>query len=167
MTYGIFDDNELELINASKLILSDGVQRLKDRNTLFSNNRSDRRAMLAARSLLTDKLLADYGSLRYEVAIVVFFDIQGRLITTEEFKQGKAAECEISTRLLVEYVIKHGAAAILLAHNHPSGDNTPSSQDLRMTRHLKEWLAHIDCQVIDHLVLNGEGASSIIGEWND
>jgi DNA repair protein RadC len=149
----------------TKLILSDGVRRLQERETLFANKRVQKRDCLQARNVLTDSLVAEYGSLRHEIAVVIFFDAQGRMITTETFKQGKTAECEINTRLLAEHVIKHGAAAVLFAHNHPSGDNTPSKQDLHMTANMGQWLSMIDCELLDHLVLSGEGASCIMGNW--
>lgn len=167
MTYGIFDDDELELINASRIVLADGVRRLQERNTLFAGKRSERRACLEARGVLTDKLIADYGNLRHEVLVVCFFDAAGRLITVESSEQGRTTECEINPRVLVEQIIRHGANAVLFAHNHPSGNNTPSNQDLKMTQKMGEWLQVLDCTLIDHLVLNGESATSITGEWHD
>jgi DNA repair protein RadC len=168
MTYGIFNDAELELIEAAKMVLSDGVQRLKGRENLFplrGMKRDERSACRDGRRLLTEKLIADYGSLRYEVAVAVMIDAQGRLIEIEQFPQGKASEVEMNARLLAGMVLKHGAAAVLLAHNHPSGDNTPSQQDEKVTTMLQSWLAVMDCKLLDHLVLNGEDASSITGEW--
>lgn len=168
MTYGIFDDSELELIELAKMVLSDGVQRLKGRENLFpvrGMKRQDRQECRNARQLLTDKLVADYGSLRHEVAIAVMIDAQGRLIDIEQFPQGKAAEVEMNARLLAGMILKHGASAILLAHNHPSGDNTPSKQDEQVTAMLKSWLAVMEVELLDHLVLNGEDASSILGGW--
>jgi DNA repair protein RadC len=62
-------------------------------------------------------------------------------------------------------VCKHDAAAVLLAHNHPSGDCTPSREDKRMTEAMTDWLEVMDVKVIDHLVLTVSDWSSIKGEW--
>lgn len=166
---GIFNESERELIEAARMILSDGVTRLKGRENLFPTNRTkkraDRKEAREAREALTDKLVADYGSLRHEVAVAVLIDAQGRLITIEQFPQGKATQCEVSPRILAGWLVEHGASAVLLAHNHPSGDNTPSEQDVKMTAMLGGWLQVMDVALIDHLVLCGEGATSILGDW--
>ena len=166
---GIFNDHEAELIVAAKLVLADGVRRLMERENLFPTNRAhkfaDRKEAREAREALTDKLVADYGSLRHEVAVAVLIDAQGRLIAIEEFPQGKAAHVEVSPRIMAEFVLRHGASAALLAHNHPSGDNTPSEADIKQTEFMGAWLDAMDVSLIDHLVLCGDGASSIVGAW--
>lgn len=55
---------------------------------------------------------------------------------------------------------EHGSAGIVLAHNHPSGDSTPSTSDCRVTRRLASAAEAIDCTVLDHLVFAGDGCAS-------
>jgi DNA repair protein RadC len=166
---GIFNDTERELIDAARIILADGVTRLKKRDALFPTNRNRGRAVRQecreAREALTDKLVADYGSLRHEIAVCVLIDAQGRLIDIREFPQGKANHCEISGRILAGFIVDTGACAVLLAHNHPSGDNSPSPEDEKVTTMYVSWLRVMDCELIDHLILSGNGASSIMGDW--
>jgi DNA repair protein RadC len=166
---GIFSKDEADLIAAARMILSDGVERLKGREGLFPTNRTrtraDRAECRSAREALTDKLVADYGSLRYEVAVAVLIDAQGRLIAIEQFPQGKANRVEVSARILAGFIMAHGASAVLLAHNHPSGDNTPSTADVKLTEMYSGWLKIMEVDLIDHLVLNGQEASSIVGCW--
>ena len=164
----IFSAFERELIDAARLILSDGVERLKTRQNLLPTNRHNRNGRnecREARDTLTASLIADYGTLRHEVAVAVLIDAQGRLIAIEQFPQGKATSVEIRRRILAEWVVHHGASAVLLAHNHPSGDNTPSRADERLTAELAPWLAAMECELVDHLVINSDGASSIMGGW--
>jgi DNA repair protein RadC len=165
----LFNDSERELIEAARMILRDGVQRLKGRQGLFPTNRARtreaRQECREARDALTAVLIADYGSLRHEVAIAVLIDAQGRLIEVEQFPQGKASRVELSPRILAGWIIQHGASAVLLAHNHPSGDNTPSQEDVILTERFGKWLAVMECELIEHLVLNGEDAAAIIGDW--
>jgi DNA repair protein RadC len=169
MSKELFADFERELIDAARMVLADGVRRLKDRENLFPTNRAksraDRAECRAAREAVTASLVADYGSLRHEIAVAVLIDAQGRLITIEEFPQGKATHVEMSPRILAGMVIDSGATTVLLAHNHPSGDNTPSEQDIKVTQSLGAWLAMMEVSLLDHLVLSGEGASAIMGEW--
>jgi len=166
---GIFNESERELIEAARMILADGTRRLKAREGLFPTNRTrskaDRKEAREAREALTDQLVADYGSLRHEVAVCVLIDAQGRLIDVRPFPQGKATHCEVSGRILAGMIIESGACAVLLAHNHPSGDNTPSPEDEKLTAMYASWLKVLECELIDHLVLCGDGASSIMGDW--
>lgn len=167
MDNSIFSPLEQELLDAARMVLSEGVTRLMGRQSLLParHGRQVRDECRAARDALTVHLCATYGHLRHEVAVVALIDAQGRLIAIEEFPRGKATHCEVSGRVLAEYIIKHGAALVLLAHNHPSGDNTPSQPDVALTRHLVEWLKPLECVLLDHLVLNSAEASAIIGEW--
>lgn len=164
----IFSADEVDLLNAARMVLSDGVQRLKGRENLLPTNRSkrvDRKECREAREALTDKLIADYGNLRYEVAVVILIDAQGRLIDIRPFPQGKATHCEISPRILAGFILECGASAVLLAHNHPSGEATPSQADVDFTMNIGPWLHAMDVDLLDHLVLNGAEASAIMGTW--
>lgn len=164
----IFNEHEQELIDAARIVLRDGVERLKSRENLLPtnrHNRAGRNECRTARDAITSLLIADYGMLRHEVAVAVLIDAQGRLITIEQFPQGKATSVEIRRRVLAEWIIRHGASALLLAHNHPSGDNTPSRDDIKLTEQLVPWLAAMECTLVDHLVLNSDDASSILGGW--
>jgi DNA repair protein RadC len=66
---------------------------------------------------------------------------------------------------MADMIIRSGAVAVILAHNHPSGDNTPSKQDEALTAELVEWLPPMECTLIDHLVVSVNGAASMLGEF--
>lgn len=165
----IFNDSERELIDATRFVLRDGVERLKSRSVLFpsTKGKAAREECREAREALTMHLIAEFGALRYETAAVALIDAQGRLIAVETFNEGERTHCEIKPRQLAEKIIRTGAAAVVLAHNHPSGDCTPSKQDVMMTADMLEWLKPLDCVLLDHLVLSSGDVSCIMGEWND
>lgn len=168
MSAELFNDFERELLDAAKLLLSDGLTRLSAREGLFpttrSKTRADRAACTKARGALVDYLVATYGPLRHEVASVALIDAQGRLIAVKEFPRGKATQCEVSAIVLAEYIVQSGAVSVVLVHNHPSGDNTPSPQDVALTNAYKSWLAFMGVHLLDHLVISMDGAASIIGD---
>jgi len=168
----LFNESERELIEAAQLVLQDGVRRLKDRENLFPTNRSkwrnvrqEAREAREAKEALTLSLITDYGSSTYERAVAVLIDAQGRLIAIEEFPRGKASSVSLSPRLLAGFVIDHGASAVLLAHNHPSGNCSPSKEDIAVTDFIGAWLGKMECALIDHLVLTAGDSCSILGEW--
>ncbi len=73
---------------------------------------------------------------------------------------GVATEASLPIRSIIADAARHGSAGILLAHNHPSGDPTPSEADCRATRRLASVAEALDCTVLDHLVFAGDDCTS-------
>lgn len=109
----------------------------------------------AAMEFLTYKL----GNLEHEAFAILFLDNQNRLIKYEELFIGTIDSASIYPREVVKACLKYNAAAIMLAHNHPSGISEPSSSDKRITQRLQDALALIDIRVVDHIVV-GESCTS-------
>lgn len=97
------------------------------------------------------------GQLGHEVFAVLFLDAQLRLITMETLFQGTLTSTTVHPREVVKRALALGAAAVVLAHNHPSGVAEPSRADELLTRQLSQALALVDVRVVDHLVV-GAGA---------
>jgi DNA repair protein RadC len=114
------------------------------------------RPMFSAPDDLKLFLRLKLGSLRHEVFAVLFLDAQLRLIEFQEMFQGTLTHTAVYPREVVKRALTLGAAAVVLAHNHPSGVAEPSRADETITQHLKSALGLIDVRVLDHLVV-GEG----------
>ena len=114
------------------------------------------RPMFSAPDDLKLFLRLKLGGLRHEVFAVLFLDAQLRLIEFQEMFQGTLTHTAIYPREVVKRALTLGAAAVVLAHNHPSGVAEPSRADETMTQHLKQALSLIDVRVLDHFVV-GEG----------
>lgn len=93
--------------------------------------------------------------------MALYLDSQFRLITCEEISRGTLTQASIYPREVIKAGLKHHAAALILAHNHPSGMAEPSQADLALTRHLKNALALVDIRLLDHLIVTGVGAISL------
>ncbi len=91
-----------------------------------------------------------------EVFLGLFLDRQLKLMATEELARGSLSEAMVYPREVVKAAIKLGAAAVIFAHNHPSGMSEPSLQDRAITERLKAALATVEVRVLDHFVV-GEG----------
>lgn len=91
-----------------------------------------------------------------EVFACLWLDNRNRVISMEELFQGTIDGASVYPREVVRCALAHNAAAVILAHNHPSGVAEPSQADVRLTRRLREALALIDVPVLDHLVI-GDG----------
>ena len=91
-----------------------------------------------------------------EVFAVMFLTNRHRMIEYKELFHGTIDGASVHPREVVRAAINCNAAAAVLAHNHPSGDSTPSQADFKITNRLKEALALIDVRVLDHIIV-GEG----------
>ncbi|WP_241638333.1 RadC family protein [Vibrio parahaemolyticus] len=125
--------------------------------------------ILAARTLRGDQYCNPEATKTYlscklkhherEVFAVMFLDNQHRLIAFEELFFGTIDSASIYPREVLKAALKVNAAALIFAHNHPSGDATPSQADKQITQRLKEALALVDIRVLDHIVV-GDSAIS-------
>jgi DNA repair protein RadC len=98
--------------------------------------------------------------LRHEVFCCVYLDNRNRVIAFEELFRGTIDGASVHPREVVKEALAHNAAAVILAHNHPSGIAEPSQADELITRRLKEALALVDIRVLDHLVVGDDSCES-------
>jgi DNA repair protein RadC len=91
--------------------------------------------------------------LGHECFYVVFLDAQNRVIAAEQLFRGTLTQTSVYPREVVKHALAHNAAAVILAHNHPSGVAEPSIQDQALTRTLAEALALVDVKVLDHFIV--------------
>jgi DNA repair protein RadC len=103
------------------------------------------------------------GGREHEVFAVLFLDAQSRLLRLEEMFRGTLTQTSVYPREVVKRALELGAAAVILAHNHPSGAAEPSRADEFLTQTLKSALALVDVRVLDHLVV-GQGQAVSFAE---
>ncbi|OFZ97526.1 MAG: hypothetical protein A3H35_02845 [Betaproteobacteria bacterium RIFCSPLOWO2_02_FULL_62_17] len=90
-----------------------------------------------------------------EVFVALMLDAQHRVTATEELFHGTLTQTSVYPREVVKCALRHNAAALIFAHNHPSGIAEPSHADELLTRSLKSALALVDVQVLDHFIVAG------------
>jgi DNA repair protein RadC len=96
-----------------------------------------------------------------EVFAAIFLDNQHRVLAFEELFYGTINASSVHPRVLVQRCIAHNAAAVIVAHNHPSGIAEPSLSDIDITRTLKTALGLIDVRLLDHLVVASHQVTSL------
>ncbi|MCW9024627.1 MAG: DNA repair protein RadC [Gammaproteobacteria bacterium] len=104
--------------------------------------------------------LRDYP---YEVFACLFLDNRHRVIHFAELFRGTINGASVHPREVVKQALEHNAAALILAHNHPSGVAEPSEADRQLTRRLKEALELVEIRVLDHIVI-GDGETVAFSE---
>jgi DNA repair protein RadC len=98
---------------------------------------------------------------KHEVFAVLFLDVQNRLLAMEELFRGTLTQTSVYPREVVLRALHHHAAAVVLAHNHPSGTAQPSRADEALTQTLKAALALVDVRVLDHVIVGAGVALSM------
>jgi DNA repair protein RadC len=108
-----------------------------------------------------DFLCVKLGALEHEVFTLLLLDNRHRLIECLELFRGTIDGASVFPREVVKEALRHNAAAVILAHAHPSGISEPSQADELITRRLKEALALVDIRVLDHLIVAGADVLSM------
>lgn len=101
------------------------------------------------------------GQQPVEVFYVVFLSAQNRVLAVEELSRGSLTETRVYPREVVRRALFHHAAAVIVAHNHPSGVAEPSAADQAVTVRLKQALQLVDICLLDHIVVTGAHAESL------
>jgi DNA repair protein RadC len=119
-----------------------------------------RATLLNAPDKVRDYLRLTLAQRPHEVFLVLYLDAQNRLIAADELFRGTLTQTSVYPREVVKQALRHNAAAVIFAHNHPSGIAEPSRADELLTASLKQALALVDVRVLDHLIVAGNSAVS-------
>jgi len=117
--------------------------------------------LLSSWDALLDWLRADMGPAEVERVRVLYLNSRNMLIRDELVSEGSIDQSAIYVREVVQRALELGAAALILVHNHPSGNPEPSRQDIAITRDITEAAARLGIAVHDHIIIGGAGHRSL------
>ena len=123
--------------------------------------RIEERPILSSWDALGDYLHAAMAHRRTEEVRILFLNAKNMLIANESMWEGSVDEASVHVREVIARAIALGATAIIIVHNHPSGDPSPSQQDIRLTRDLVEAGRHLKIVVHDHVIVGAQGRTSM------
>jgi len=145
--------------------LSDGVigaLKIAEATALrLLETRIEERPILSSWDALGDYLQAAMAHSPIEEVRVLFLNAKNMLLANEAMWRGSVDEASVHVREVISRAIQLGATAIIIVHNHPSGDPSPSSQDIRLTKDLIEAGRHMRITVHDHVIVGSQGRSSM------
>ena len=124
-------------------------------------SRIEGQPVLSSWDALGDYLHAQMAHRRTEEVRILFLNAKNMLIANEALWQGSVDEASVHVREVIARAIALGATALIIVHNHPSGDPTPSQQDIRLTRDLVEAGRHMKVTVHDHVIVGAQGRTSM------
>jgi len=122
------------------------------------------RALFDSPQAVRDWLRLRLGHLPHETFCVMLLDARHRLIVAVDLFRGTLTQTSVYPREVVKLALAHNAAAVVLAHNHPSGAAEPSTADELLTRSLKDALDLVDVRVLDHFVVPAHGQAVSFAE---
>ena len=145
--------------------LSDGVigaLKIAEATALrLLETRIEGRPVLTSWDALGDYLQAAMAHSNVEEVRILFLNAKNMLLANEAMWRGSVDEASVHVREVIARAIALGATAIILVHNHPSGDPSPSQQDIRLTRDLIDAGRHMRIAVHDHVIVGSQGRSSM------
>ncbi len=147
-------------LGPAKYALLQAVLEMGRRHLWETLTRSD---TLASPGDTRNYLTARLRGQRNEVFACLFLDNKNRVIEYEELFFGTIDGASVHPRQIIQRALSHNAAALILAHNHPSGVAEPSQSDRQITRRIKEALSLLDIRLLDHLVV-GDGEITSLAE---
>ncbi len=135
-------------------LIGDTDRRMARREAEKVKIKNSAEAMRFVMTLFEDK--------RYEAVYLLSLNKAREIVHADKISSGTVTQSAIYPRLIVEYAIRHGAHSAILAHNHPSGDLTPSKQDIDVTKEIISALALIDVKLDDHIIVSKTNAYSCL-----
>ena len=123
--------------------------------------RMEERPILSSWDALGDYLQAVMAHSPVEEVRVLFLNAKNMLLANEAMWRGSVDEASVHVREVISRAIQLGATSIIIVHNHPSGDPSPSQQDIRLTKDLIEAGRHMKITVHDHVIVGSQGRSSM------
>jgi DNA repair protein RadC len=124
----------------------------------LAHTRLVQRELLDQPAAVAGYLIMRYGERDQEVMGALFLDVRNRLIAESEIFRGTLSRAAVEPRAVLKEALLRSASALILFHNHPSGDPSPSVQDLRFTRRMSEAGELLGIRLIDHLILGSAGS---------
>lgn len=117
--------------------------------------------VLDSPSVVRSYLHQSLKSERYEQFILIHLDNQHRVLKQEVLFKGTIDSAAVYPRVVVDSVIRNNSAAVIFAHNHPSGNPEPSQADVQLTKKLKQALSYIDVRTLDHFIIGYQEVVSL------
>ncbi len=154
----LFESSAEEISNRCKVsentaVLVSLVPSLSKR---YSLSKWEKKTILNSSSKAGKYAVSLFLGTEYECFYLICLDTQRKLIYPQLISEGTIDETPVYPRIVIEQALKHKSSCVFLAHNHPSGNLTPSNSDIECTKKIQKALSSIDIELLDHLIVSGE-----------
>ena len=170
---GVFeaDTNALCEIKGVGSANSFGIKLIKEVSDRYLENRIILKDVVQNPKDLQQYLNQIIGHKQKEVFVGIFLDARNRVLTSETLFKGTLTTSSVYPREVIKKALQHNAAAVIFAHNHPSGNIEPSKSDIKITKDLFSALKYVGIILHEHMIIGNEGfysfaAQGLISEFN-
>lgn len=162
----LFRMNDLALAGTPGITPSaaEAVRAIREILSRVNASSSGQRTQIRSSSDADRLLRPVLAGLDHEELWVLLLNKANRVLARRRISSGTITNCGMDTRSIVMAAVEANATGIILAHNHPSGNATPSQADIRSTRNLRDAAAIFDIAVLDHLVITSDNCYSFCDE---
>lgn len=162
--HAVFEADESELLkvkgmNKSAAFLLKSIPSVLGRY-IDDRNNSDK-TVVNSSELAYEMVLPKYIGVTKEIPYILLLNNAGKVTACKALSSGTVNSSEMPIRKVIELCIKHNATQVILAHNHPSGDTTPSMDDFATTKNINVALKNIGVSLLDHIIVSQNGYSSM------
>ena len=155
--------SQLSLSSDASLLVRDGrgrylpasADQILDAARRVIDQKMQRGTQFSSPTMVKEYLCTKLAGFEHEVFAVLFLDTRHRLIEYVEMFRGTIDSASVYPREVVKQALRLNAAAVIISHNHPSGNPEPSRADEVLTQRLKETLALVDVRTLDHIIVAG------------
>ena len=159
LSFSSFDTSLMVRDSQGRYLLATADQILEAARQAIEH-KIQRGASFSSPAAVKEYLCAKLGGFEHEVFAVLFLDTQHRLIEYAEMFHGTIDSASVYPREVVKETLRLNAAAVIISHNHPSGNPEPSAADKAMTAQLRQALALVDVRTLDHIIVAGSRTTS-------
>lgn len=159
LTFSSFDASLMVRDAQGHYLLATAEQVLEAARQVIEH-KMQRGASFTSPAAVKEYLCAKLAGYEHEVFAVLFLDTKHRLIEYVEMFHGTIDSASVYPREVVKEALRLNAAAVILSHNHPSGNPEPSNADQVLTQRLKEALGLVEVRTLDHMIVAGVGTVS-------
>ena len=145
--------SEIEKIEGISSYTAILIKLVKDLGTLYLKEKAKDRPQITSTSELLNYCKASMGGLKDERFSVIYLNAQNKIIKIETIQEGIVNQAVVYPRKVLERALKHKASAIILGHNHPSGNVRPSEADIKLTKAIQETARVLEILVHDHIII--------------
>jgi len=154
MDAGLDDLQSVKGLGPTSAILIRAVKELFD---AYLAEGARERSALSSPDAVREFAKMKLAGLPHEAFMVIYLNVKNRVLDHEIINEGTVDRAIVYPRRIVEHALAHHAAGLILVHNHPSGDPSPSAEDTQLTRSIIEAARTMDIKVLDHIVVGKSG----------
>jgi len=129
------------------------IRLVKDLFVVYTQGRTAARDVLSSPDAVLQFARVSLGGASHESFMVIYLNTKNHVIAHEIINEGTIDHAVVYPRRVVESALTHHAAALILVHNHPSGDTTPSQEDKHLTRSIEQAAKTLGIRVLDHIIV--------------